>query len=378
MVGSDEQARQRTGWSGGGRRAGIALIGAAVLALGAAALATGATSKGYGTSLGSFKTHNLVSDQAGKADVMDKSLVNAWGLSFGTKPATPAWIADNGTDVSTLYQGDVGSTPVSKVPLTVKIPGGAPTGTVFNGSKSFVVRAGTKHGPANFLFSSEAGKITAWSQDVPPLTTAQTVASAHNAIFKGLAIANTSKGPRLYASDFHNNKVDVWDGNFMRVHKKGAFRDSKLPKGYAPFGIDTVNNDIVVSYAKQDAKAEDDVSGAGHGFVDLYSKGGKLLKRFASRGALNSPWGIAMAPKGFGGASGDILIGNFGDGKINVYSKSGAFLGPMKNAMGKPISIDGLWALEFGNGVIGTPKTLLFTAGPNDEQHGFFGDIKPR
>ena len=377
MVGSDEQGRQGTGWSGGGRRAGIALIGAAVLALGAAALATGATSKGYGTSLGSFKTHNLVSDQAGKADVMDKSLVNAWGLSFGTKPATPAWIADNGTDVSTLYQGDVGSTPVSKVPLTVKIPGGAPTGTVFNGSKSFVVRAGTKHGPANFLFSSEAGKITAWSQDVPPLTTAQTVASAHNATFKGLAIANTSKGPRLYASDFHNNKVDVWDGNFMKVHKKGAFRDSKLPKGYAPFGIDTVNNDIVVSYAKQDAKAEDDVSGAGHGFVDLYSKGGKLLKRFASRGALNSPWGIAMAPKGFGGASGDMLIGNFGDGKINVYSQSGAFLGPMKNAMGKPISIDGLWALEFGNGVFGTPKTLLFTAGPNDEQHGLFGDIKP-
>ncbi len=377
MVGSDEQGRQRTGWSGGGRRAGIALIGAAVLALGAAALATGARSKGYGTSLGSFKTHNLVSDQAGKADVMDKSLVNAWGLSFGTKPATPAWIADNGTDVSTLYQGDVGSTPVSKVPLTVKIPGGAPTGTVFNGSKSFVVRAGAKHGPANFLFSSEAGKITAWSQGVPPLTTAQTVASAHNAIFKGLAIANTSKGPRLYASDFHNNKVDVWDGNFMKVHKKGAFRDSKLPKGYAPFGIDTVNNDIVVSYAKQDAKAEDDVSGAGHGFVDLYSKGGKLLKRFASRGALNSPWGIAMAPKGFGGASGDMLIGNFGDGKINVYSQSGAFLGPMKNAMGKPISIDGLWALEFGNGVIGTPKTLLFTAGPNDEQHGLFGDIKP-
>ena len=212
---------------------------------------------------------------------------------------------------------------------------------------------------------------------MPPLTTAQTVASAHDAIFKGLAIANTSKGPRLYASDFHNNKVDVWDGNFMKVNKKGAFRDSKLPKGYAPFGIDTVNNDIVVSYAKQDAKAEDDVSGAGHGFVDLYSKGGKLLKRFASRGALNSPWGIAMAPKGFGGASGDMLIGNFGDGRINVYTQERRFLGPMKNAMGKPISIDGLWALEFGNGVIGTPKTLLFTAGPNDEQHGLFGDIKP-
>ena len=377
MGGSSEQGRQRAGWSGGGRRAGIALIGAAVLALGAAALATGAAGKGYGTSLGSFKTHNLVSDQAGKADVQDKSLVNAWGLSFGTKPGTPAWIADNGTDVSTLYQGDVGMTPVMKVPLTVKIPGGAPTGTVFNGSKSFVVKAGGKKSPANFLFSSEAGKITAWSQNVPPLTTAQTVGSVHDAIFKGLAIANTSKGPQLYATDFHNNKVDVWDGNFKRVQKKGAFRDKKLPKGYAPFGIDAINGDIVVTYAKQDAKAEDDVSGAGHGFVDVYSKGGKLLDRFAKRGPLDSPWGIAMAPKGFSGAGGDMLIGNFGDGKINVYSKSGAFLGPMKNSMGNPIKIDGLWALEFGNGVIGTPKTLLFTAGPKDESHGLFGDIKP-
>jgi len=372
-----EQGRQRTGWSGGGRRAGIALMGAAVLALGAAALASGAAGKGYSNSLGSFKTHNLVSDQAGKADIQDKSLVNAWGLSFGTKPATPAWVADNGSDVSTLYQGDVGKTPVSKVPLTVKIPGGEPTGTVFNGSKSFVIKAGGKKGPANFLFSSEAGKITAWSQMVPPFTTAQTVASVHDAIFKGLAIANTSNGPRLYATDFHNNRVDVWDGNFMRVHKKGAFRDKKIPDGYAPFGIDTIKNDIVVTYAKQDKNAEDDVPGAGHGFVDVYSKGGKLLDRFAKKGPLNSPWGIAMAPKGFGGASGDILIGNFGDGAINVYSQSGGFLGPMKNAMGNPIKIDGLWALEFGNGVIGTPKTLLFTAGPNHEAHGLFGDIKP-
>ena len=157
--------------------------------------------------------------------------------------------------------------------------------------------------------------------------------------------------------------MDVWDGNFMKVHKKGAFRDSKLPKGYAPFGIDTVNNDIVVSYAKQDAKAEDDVSGAGHGFVDLYSKGGKLLKRFASAARSTPRGGSRWRRRASAARDGDMLIGNFGDGKINVYSQSGAFLGPMKNAMGKPISIDGLWALEFGNGVIGTPKTLLFTAG---------------
>ncbi len=377
MAGSPEHGRQRTGWSAGGRRTAIAVVGAGLAALGVVALASGAAGKGYGTPLGTYKTHNLVSDQAGKADLQDKSLVNAWGLSFGTKPATPAWVADNGTDVSTLYAGDHGATPVTKIPLTVKIPGGAPTGTVFNGSKSFVVKAGGNQSPANFLFSSEAGKITAWSQMVPPFTTAQKVASVHDAIFKGLAIANTSKGPRLYATDFHNRKVDVWDGKFMRVHKKGAFRDSKLPKGYAPFGIDTIKGHIVVSYAKQDKDAEDDVAGAGHGFVDVFSKGGKLLDRFAKRGALNSPWGIAMAPKGFGGASGDMLIGNFGDGKIDVYSQSGAFLGPLKNAMGKPIKIDGLWALEFGNRMIGTPKTLLFTAGPNDQKHGLFGDIKP-
>lgn len=373
---SSQQRRQRTGWSGGGRRTAIAVIGAGVLALSAAALASGSPSKGYGNSLGSYKTHNLVSDQAGKADIRDPSLVNAWGLAIG--PNRPAWVADNGTDVSTLYTGDVMGAPVAKFPLTVQIPGGAPTGTVFNGSKSFVIKSGGKKAPANFLFSSEAGKITAWSQNVPPLTKAQTVASVHDAIFKGLATAKTSKGQRIYATDFHHGKVDVWNGKFKRVHHKHAFRDRKLPKRYAPFGIDTVKGNIVVTYAKQDANAEDDVSGAGHGFVDVFSTRGKLLQRFASHGVLNSPWGIVMAPKGFGRASGDMLIGNFGNGWINAYKpKSGKFIGTLKNSMGKTISIDGLWSLEFGNGVIGTPKTLLFTAGPNDEQHGLFGDIKP-
>src|SRR3954447_5530815 len=200
---SSEQGRQRTGWSRGGRRTAIAVIGAGVLALSAAALASGSSGKGYGggsgNSLGAYKTHNLVSDQAGKADIRDPSLVNAWGLSFGTNPKTPAWVADNGSDVSTLYTGGNGATPVKKVPLTVKIPGGAPTGTVFNGSSSFVIGSGATKGPANFLFSSEAGKITAWNGS-PPATKAQKVASAGDAIFKGLAIAKTSKGQRLYAT----------------------------------------------------------------------------------------------------------------------------------------------------------------------------------
>ena len=170
--------------------------------------------------------------------------------------------------------------------------------------------------------------------------------------------------------------MDVWDGKFNRVRHHGAFRDRKLPNRYAPFGIEAVSGHIVVSYAKQDADAEDDVSGAHHGFVDVFDKRGNLLRRFASRGPLNSPWGIVKAPKGFGPASGDLLIGNFGNGQINAFdAKSGKFLGPLESKMGAKLKVDGLWALEFGNGVIGTPHTLLFTAGPADEAHGLFGDI---
>jgi uncharacterized protein (TIGR03118 family) len=324
--------------------------------------------------LGHYKRHNLVSDQAGKADLMDPDLVNAWGLAFG--PDTPAWVADNGTDVATLYTGDVAGSPVAKVPLTVSIPGGAPTGQVFNGSNQFVVHAGSNSGPANFIFSSEAGKITAWSQNVPPPTKARTVASVHDAIFKGLAIAKTGNGHRLYATDFHKGRVDVWNGSFDRVHRKGAFRDRKIPDRYAPFGIESVHGHIFVTYAKQDADAEDDVPGAHRGFVDVFDTKGNLLRRFASHGPLNSPWGIAKAPKGFGPASGALLIGNFGNGHINAYDpKSSQLLGPLENKMGHKLRIDGLWALKFGNGVIGTPKTLLFTAGPDDESHGLFGHV---
>ena len=326
--------------------------------------------------LGHYKRHNLVSDQAGKADIMDPNLVNAWGLAFGK--STPAWVADNGTDVATLYTGDVAGSPVMKFPLTVSIPGGAPTGQVFNSSSSFVVHGGGSSGPANFIFSSEAGKITAWSQTVPPATKARTVASVKGAIFKGLAIGKTNKGRRLYATDFHNNRVDVWDGNFDPVHRHGAFRDPGIPNGYAPFGIEAVRSHVFVTYAKQDSDAEDDVPGAHHGFVDVFDTKGNLQRRFASRGPLNSPWGIVKAPKGFGPAGGDLLIGNFGNGQINAYDpKSSNVIGPLKNKMGHKLRIDGLWALEFGNGMIGTPKTLLFTAGPEDESHGLFGDITP-
>jgi uncharacterized protein (TIGR03118 family) len=326
--------------------------------------------------LGHYTQRNLVSDVPGAAELLDPSLVNAWGLSFG--PTTPAWVADNGTDVSTLYSGAVGSSPVTKVPLTVGIPGGAPTGTVFNGSNGFVVHSGMSSGPARFLFSSEAGTITGWNPAVPPpaSSTAQTAVTVPGAIYKGLAIADTAGGPQIYATDFHHGEVHVWDANFAPVRRPGAFRDRAIPHGYAPFGIQAVDGHIVVTYAQQDAAAEDDVAGPGKGFVDVYDSAGVLLRRFARRGPLNAPWGVALAPQGFGRASGALLIGNFGDGRINAYNPvSGRFLGALRGSDRRPIAIDGLWALEFGNGVIGTPQTLLFTAGPDDEAHGLFGSL---
>jgi uncharacterized protein (TIGR03118 family) len=365
------------------RRRWWAALAAALAVVLAAALPSVAAAHrhhhhGHGHGLGAFDQRNLVADTPGAAELTDPNLVNAWGLAFG--PTTPAWVADNGTDVSTLYRGATDTTPAPSIlPLVVSIPEGAPTGAVFNAGDGFAVTAGKASGPARFLFSSEAGVISGWNSNVPApgSTEAQVGAMVPGAIYKGLAIADTRKGPRLYATDFHNARVDVWDDMFSPAGKPGAFTDRRIPKGYAPFGIQTVaDHFIVVTYAKQDADAEDDVAGAGFGFVDVYDTAGNLLDRLASRGPLNAPWGIALAPKDFGKASGDLLIGNFGDGRINAFDvRHGRFDGALRDKHGRKIEIDGLWALEFGNGVIGTPQTLLFTAGPEDESHGLFGAI---
>jgi uncharacterized protein (TIGR03118 family) len=359
-----------------------AVVAAALATLVAAALPAVAAShsRHHSRGLDGFHQRNLVGDTPGAAELTDPNLVNAWGLAFG--PATPAWVADNGTDVATLYSGATAMThAASIVPLVVNIPGGAPTGLVFNGGTGFVVHDGTASGPARFLFSSEAGVISGWNPGVPagttPSTQAQVAATVSGAIYKGLAIADTNKGPRLYATDFHNARVDVWDDTFAPAGRPGGFADRKLPNGFGPFGIQTVADKfVVVTYAKQDAAAEDEVAGPGLGFVDVYDTAGKLLRRFAAGRPLNAPWGIALAPKGFGRASGDLLIGNFGDGRINAFDpRNGRFEGALRDKHGSEIAIDGLWALEFGNGTIGTPQTLLFTAGPGDEQHGLFGAI---
>jgi uncharacterized protein (TIGR03118 family) len=203
------------------------------------------------------------------------------------------------------------------------------------------------------------------------------VATTPGAIYKGLTMANQGGKTFLFAANFHAATIDVFDDGFAPVTlPPGAFVDPNLPKGFAPFNVQEVNGKLVVTYAMQDADAEDDVPGAGLGFVDVYDTSGHLLKRLVSGGALNAPWGVALAPKHFGVFSGDLLIGNFGDGAINVYDPhSGASLGTLRNKDGNQIKVNGLWALRFGNGVIGTPQTLLFTAGIGDEDHGLFGEI---
>jgi uncharacterized protein (TIGR03118 family) len=359
------------------RRAAVALTALALLALPAGALADHGRGHHRG---GAFRQINLVSNVPGMAQLTDPDLKNAWGLAAG--PTTPLWVADNGTDKATLYPGSVNGSPITKAGFTVGIPGGAPTGQVFNPTSGFVVSDGAGHsGPALFLFSSESGNITGWNPAVPPpppSPTAQTGASTPGAVYKGLALAFRGGQPFLYATDFHNGRVAVFDSHFAPVQTPGGFTDSHIPAGFAPFGIQEIAGFLVVTYAKQDADAEDDVSGPGNGFVDVYTPGGFLLKRLAAHGALNSPWGLVLAPSGFGRFSHALLVGNFGDGRINAYSPfRGRFLGQLSSKQG-PITIDGLWGLRFGNGVTGGPRDLLFSAGPNDEADGLLGKIVPK
>jgi hypothetical protein len=335
-----------------GRLRGVLALGLVAALVALAPAAQGDTSRPGN----SYHQTNLVSDLPGLAQLTDPDLVNPWGLAAG--PTTPVWVADNGTDKATIYPGFVNGSPIQKAPLVVSIPGGAPTGQVFNGTPGFEVHAGDASGPALFVFDSEAGLVTGWNPGVPPpppSTQAQVGARVRHAIYKGLALATTSAGSFLYAADFHHGRIDVFDQGFGRVHLSGRFRDHKLPRGY-----------------------EDEVAGPGRGFVDVYSTSGHLLRRLVRRGQLNAPWGLAQAPaSGFGRFSGDLLVGNFGDGRINAYDpRTGAFQGRLRHEDGSPIQIEGLWALRFGNGVTGDPTTLLFTAGIDDEAHGLFGAIQ--
>jgi uncharacterized protein (TIGR03118 family) len=308
--------------------------------------------------------------------------VNSWGLALG--PATPLWVADNGTSVATVYRVGAGGATVANAGLTVTLPpaDSAPTGQVFNPTDDFVVKSTAGKGPALFIFSSEGGNIIAWNPKADPIvngaSTAQTEFSSKTAVYKGLAIGSVGRSTFLYASNFHDNRIDVFDTKFHRVRLFGNFRDGSLPRGYAPFGIQEINGLLYVSYALQNAEKHDDVAGPGHGFIDVYTNFGFLVKRLVSRGDLNSPWGLTLAPAGFGPFGGKLLVGNFGDGLIHAYNPAnGLPFGALLNEKHQPIQINGLWGLIFGTAATGGTGTLLFSAGINDEADGLVGSITP-
>jgi uncharacterized protein (TIGR03118 family) len=347
----------------------VSVLGAAALAAAALAVTAPAASDN------AYTVTNLVSDQQGVAAQQDDNLVNAWGLD--ALGGSPWWVADNGKSVSTIYKAD-GTT--GRPPVNVP---GRPTGLVANATQSFQVSNGTTTAAPLFIFATEEGKIFGWNPGVAPNDAVDTnVVNTAGAIYKGLAIASTTGGNFLYATDFHNGHVDVFDGALHAADlAAGAFTDPSLPSGYAPFGIQNVGGKIVVTFAKQDSDAEDEVAGQGKGFVDAFDTSGNLLARIGEHGQLNAPWGIAQAPaQGFGRFSGDLLIGNFGDGQITAFSHEpdGSWEqdGQLRDGH-KVLSIDGLWALEFGHNTAnnGPPTTLFFTAGPGDESHGLFGTI---
>ncbi len=324
-----------------------------------------------------FDQTNLVSDIQGLAKITDPNLINSWGIS--ESPSSPFWISDNGAGVATLYAvPGAGPPAVMKVPLTVTIPGAvmdtasAPTGQVFNSlAASGAFKLGDNN-PALFLFDSEDGAISGWNTGT---SASIVVNNTPGAVYKGLAISDFSGGT-LYATNFRAGRIDAFNSAFAPT-LTGDFVDSNLPVGYAPFNDRVIGGELYVTYALQDPAKHDDVRGMGHGFVDVFNLDGSFDKRLISQGELDSPWGLEIAPSSFRQFAGDLLVGNFGDGRIDAYNvTTGAFLGTLDGRNGSPLSIDGLWALTTGNGAMGgSLNTLYFTAGPNGENDGLFGGL---
>jgi len=320
---------------------------------------------------------NQVSDQPGVANLTDPDLIDAWGLALSA--TSPMWVANNGSDTSTLYAGGVAGAAVTKAALIVGTTS-HPTGQVFNGSTDFVVTgASGGSGPARFIFDTEDGDIIGWN----PTANANTaILGVHvdGAVFKGLAIANTTFGSFLLAADFKNARIDVFDGQFRQIPLPPDifFHDPRLPSGYAPFNVMVSGDKVYVAYAKQDPSTggHDELHGLGLGFVDVYTNFGVTVQRVVTRGLLNAPWGLAFAPDSWGNLAGDLLVGNFGDGHITAYDGD-RFDALLRGTDGRPLAIDGLWALTPGTANTGGVGTMWFSAGPDGESHGLLGELIP-
>ncbi len=318
----------------------------------------------------SYTQVNLDSDISGMAAHTDPNLKNPWGMSFSA--ASPFWVSDQAAGVATLYNGAGVAIPlVVKIPATGTGPQG-PTGQVFNsaGAGNFILPDGT---PATFMFATLAGTIDGWNGGAG--TTAIQSASRAGAVYTGLALANAGGANFLYAANFTaGGGIDVFNSSFVRTTLGGNFVDPNLPAGYAPYNIQLVGSDLYVEYAKPGAMGA--ITGAG--LVDVFDTGGNFIERFATGGQLDDPWGVTLAPSiGFGDFSGDLLVGNFGNGEINAFDPTnGTFLGTLDGSNGLPLVNSGLWSIDFGNAGSGNPDALYFTAGINGEADGLFGDIQ--
>jgi uncharacterized protein (TIGR03118 family) len=351
------------------RGLGIAAVALSVSVLGA----SGATH-----APDAYAVRPLVSDRA-VAAVRDPQLVNSWGLA--ASPTGPWWTANEARNSSTLYSG-----AGAKQWLTVHVEGG-PTGVVYNAGRGFVVSRGGVSGPARFIYASEDGTIRGWSPAVPhswsEVAEVAVDAGARATVFRGLAIG----GGRLYATDFHNARVEVFDARWRRIVRRGAFVDRAIPAWYAPFGIQAIGRRVFVTYVwRAPVNGNDAPTG---GYVDEFDLDGRLVSRVARMGPLNAPWGVALAPEGFGRHGGDLLVGNFGDGRVNAFrreERGWTHVGPLRDRAGKPLAINGLWGLAFGNGAMaGARTTLFFTSGPHrwrgateSAVHGLLGTIVAR
>lgn len=343
---------------------------------------------GHAAAAQSYQQTNLVTDNQAVTPALltDPNLVNPWGIALSSAGGA-FWVSDNGSGVSTLYTGDVNGSAFNIAPLVVTAPGvpagttGSPTGQIFNNSGGgFAVPVGGGTKSAVFITTSEDGTLSGWNPGVNP-TQAQLAVTTPGAVYKGLAIA----GSNLYAADFSQNTISVFNSSFAPTTLKGSFTDPNAAAGYAPFNIQNLGGNLFVTYAQQDSTKFDEVDGAGLGFVDEFNTDGTFNKRIGTGSALtaggvdalNAPWGLALAPSNFGKYSGDLLVGNFGSGEITVFNTTtGTFQGALSNAQGNPLINDGLWGLTFGNGIsAGDTNKLYFAAGVNGENDGLFGSI---
>jgi uncharacterized protein (TIGR03118 family) len=357
-----------------------AAVFAAVAGLVAAAAPAGAAAPAN-----SFAMTTLIANKATfHPRLVDTHLTNAWGLAAG--PGEPLWVSDNNSGFATVYTGGIKGSAVTLF-LTVRVPGGNPTGQVFNGSGAFLVQGI----PAAFIVATDSagarqspGRIEAWNGGLAfVVEDSVTGGPGHKipagAVFKGLALATTPKaGPELFAADVHNARVDVFNRGFRLLSTPKEFRDPKIPAGWAPFNVKLLSGRLYVTYGKQNKAKTDVVPGAGRGFVDVYNVNGGLIRHLAAHGTLNEPWGLAIAPKGFGPFAGDLLVGNLGNGWINAFNPvTGKHLGWLDTPKGTPVAINGLWGLMAGNSAFGGPSSLVFSAGPGGQHNGVVGVLNP-